>query len=170
MPDSDTSYQFCDIDFQDDVFLRDYQDYCIHSMPDKSMESKSISVRLKFLNLFLNKRKRSDLCLSFKKESTVVGYFFLKKNPNLESLYIDFVFPSRSLARFSNKDRGELFKAALLNLCETYKTKQLEGEIIRGAKLKGYIGFIKRYVKFVNLDYSDSKLIKATINKDDIPR
>ena len=168
MANTYSSYSLSNIDFKDKSFIEDYQDYCIHSMPEKSMEAKSLSVKLKFIKIYFKKLEKSDFCVCLKHNQEILGYAFIDKKKDPKCVRLKFVFPCKKKRGSSNKDLADIFRIGCLIFFNLYNIERMEAIITRGAKLKGYIAFIKRYINFADLDLSDPNLISLTVKKENV--
>ena len=162
------SYELSNLDYSSKDFLQDFLSYCVHSIPEDGMESKSLSVRIKFSNIFLQKLKKCDHSLLMKnKQGENIGYAFLKEEHKGEALMIEFIFPSENIKNTTHKEKSTLFTISAIKLMKFFDVSTIKGNITRTNKIKGYITFIKRYIKYVELSETNQN-IQATITKDKV--
>lgn len=131
------------------------------------MESKSLSVRIKFTNIFLQKLKKCDHSLLMKnKQGEKMCYIFLKEDKG-EALMMEFIFPSENIKNTTHKEKSTLFTISAIKLMNFFDVSIIKANITRTNKIKGYITFIKRYIKYIELSKTNQN-IKATIIKDKV--
>ena len=165
---NDFLFRVEEIDFNDGYFLEDFEAYCLRSMPDETMESKSLNLRIKFARIYLNQLKKTKYkYLARSKDGQNMGYIFLSEKEKGVFL-INFLFPSQKFKFKTRKHLIKFFYESLITLSKMFDIKTFKGEVVRSRALSGYVYFIKRYAKCVNLEKKDDGKIYAHINIEDV--